>query len=215
MDIVNYLVQNGTLKSPDIVDAFRKIKRIDFLPEEMKHLADEDEALPIGWGQTISQPTVVAFMLELLQSKKGDKILDVGSGSGWTSALLGKIVGKEGKVYAIEIVPELKEFGEKNVSKYGFIKDNIVEFILGNGRVGLEKESPFDKILVSAAANKLPLALKNQLRIGGKIVIPTVNEKQVSFYSQSIWLFQKKNKNNLEKQEYSGFVFVPLINKKN
>ena len=121
MSLIDSLIQQGWLKTPEIIEAFRKIKRIDFLPEDMKDLAELNEALPIGYGQTISQPLVVAFMLELLQPKKGEKILDIGSGSGWTSALLADIVSQKensGKVIAIEFIPELKEFGEKNVAKY-------------------------------------------------------------------------------------------------
>ena len=93
MALIDNLIQEGWLKTPRIIEAFRKIKRVDFLPENIKNLAELNEALPIGYGQTISQPLVVAFMLEQLQPEIGDKILDVGSGSGWTSALLGEIVG--------------------------------------------------------------------------------------------------------------------------
>ena len=92
MALVDILIQGGWLKTPRIIEAFYKIKRKDFLPEEMKDLAELNEALPIGFGQTISQPLVVAFMLELLQPQEGEKILDIGSGSGWTSALLAHIV---------------------------------------------------------------------------------------------------------------------------
>ena len=131
MILIDSLIQEGWLKTPRIIEAFRKVRRIDFLPEDIKNLAELNEALPIGRGQTISQPLVVAFMIEQLQPEPGQKILDVGSGSGWTSALLAEIVGPKGKVIAIEVVPELKEFGEKNVAKYNFIKKGTVEFICG------------------------------------------------------------------------------------
>ena len=97
MALIDSLVEQGWLKTPRIIKAFRKIKRIDFLPEDMKDLAELNEALPIGYGQTISQPLVVAFMLELLEPKPGDKILDIGAGSGWTTALLAEIVSQQGK----------------------------------------------------------------------------------------------------------------------
>src|SRR4030043_301649 len=142
MGLIDSLIKDGWLKTPEIIKAFREIKRVDFMParigyaegvaggpEDMKNLAEINEALPIGYGQTISQPLVVAFLIEQLQPQSGEKVLDIGSGSGWTSALLGNIVGEKGKVIAIEIVPELKEFGEKNISKYNFIKRGIVEFI--------------------------------------------------------------------------------------
>lgn len=202
--LVNSLIKEGWLKTPRIIEAFLKIKRENFLPKDIKDLAEVNEALPIGFGQTISQPLVVAFMLELLQPREGEKILDIGSGSGWTSALLGEIVGKKGKVIAIEIIPELKEFGEKNVAKYNFIEKGIVQFVCADGSKGWEKEAPFDKILVSAEAKTLYLAWREQLKIGGRIVVPIEN---------SIWLFEKKSENNFESKEYPGFVFVPLVEK--
>lgn len=205
MALIETLVEEGWLKTPRIIEAFKKIKRVDFLPESLKNLAELNEALPIGFGQTISQPLVVAFMLELLEPKEGEKILDVGSGSGWTSALLAEIVGERGKVIGIEIIPELKDFGEKNVAKYNFVKKGRVEFVCGDGSKGYEKEAPFDKILVSASVQgKLPEAWKEQLKIGGRIVTPIGN---------SIWLFIKKSKKDFEEFEYPGFVFVPLIEK--
>jgi protein-L-isoaspartate(D-aspartate) O-methyltransferase len=204
MDFVEVLIEEGWLKTPKIIEAFRKIKREDFLPENLKNLAQLNEALPIGYGQTISQPLVVAFMLELLQPNRGEKILDVGSGSGWTSALLGEIVGPEGKVVAMEIIPELKEFGEKNVKKYNFVKEKRVIFICGDGSKGYLPEAPYNKILISASAQKLFPAWKEQLCIGGRIVVPIGN---------SIYLLIKKSENVFEQFEYPGFVFVPLITK--
>jgi len=204
MPLIDSLIKDGWLKTPRIIEAFLKIKRVDFLPEDIKNLAELNEALPIGSGQTISQPLVVAFMLEQLQPEKEDKILDIGSGSGWTTALLAEIIGPKGKVIAIEIVPELKEFGEQNVAKYNFIEKGIVEFICADGSKGYEKEAPFDKILASASAEKIPQAWKDQLKIGGRIVTPI---------GSSIWLFQKKAERKFKETEYPGFAFVPLITK--
>ena len=204
MAFLDELIQRDWLKTENIIEAFKEIKREDFLPEDIKHLADLNEALPIGWGQTISQPLTVAFMLELLKPEKGDKVLDLGSGSGWTTALLAHIVGGEGRVIAIEIIPELKEFGEKNVSKYNFIKKGVVEFICTDGSKGFEKEAPFDKILASATAREIPKSWKEQLKIGGRIVTPV---------GSSVWLFVKKSETEFEETEYPGFVFVPLIEK--
>ena len=205
MTLINNLIDQGWLKTLTIIEAFRKIKRKDFMPEEMLGLADLDRALPIGFNQTISQPLTVAFMLELLQPKLGDKILDIGSGSGWTSALLAEIVGIKGRVWAIELIPELKEFGEKNIAKYNFIKKGIVECVCADGTKGYKKEAPFDKILCSAAAQKeIPLTWKEQLKINGRIV---------SSVDNSIWLFVKKSEKEFEEIEYPGFVFVPLIHR--
>lgn len=204
MLLVEQLIQQGWLKTRRIIEAFGAISRADFLPQDDKNLAEFNEALSIGYGQTISQPLVVVFMLELLQPKPGERILDVGSGSGWTSALLAQIVGNKGKVIALEIVPQLKEFGEKNASKYGFVKKGITQFVLADGSKGYEREAPYDKILCSAAVGEgeIPAAWKNQLKTGGRLVAPLGN---------SIWLFVKKSAIQFETQEYPGFVFVPLV----
>jgi len=204
MALIDSLIKEGWLKTPRIIEAFGKIKRVDFVTKEMKDLAELNEALPIGYGQTISQPLVVAFMLELLQPQPGEKILDVGSGSGWTSALLAETVGEQGKVIAIEVIPELMAFGKSNIEKYNFIKKGIVECLCFDGSKGHNKEAPFDKILASATAREIPSAWKAQLKVSGRIVTPIGN---------SIWLFVKKNQNEFEEIEYPGFVFVPLIEK--
>ena len=218
-DLIENLIEEGWLKTPRIIEAFRKIKRADFLPESLKgdkkKLSQLNEALPIGYGQTISQPLVVAFMLELLAPQAGEKILDIGSGSGWTTCLLSQIVGEKGKVIAIEIIPELKEFGENNVAKYNFIKKGVAEFLCVDGSKGYpdiasrpELAEGFDKILASAAAKELPQAWKDQLKVDGKIVTPI---------GSSIWLFIKNLPTDGRKEfksiEYSGFAFVPLISK--
>lgn len=207
MILIDNLIKEGWLKTPRIIEAFRKIKRVDFLPDDIKNLAELNEALPIGYGQTISQPLTVAFMLEKLQPQPDDKILDIGSGSGWTSALLSEIVGEKGKIIAVEIIPELKEFGEKNTSKYNFVEKGIAKFLSADGSngKGYEKEGPFDKILCSASVQKeIPKFWKEQLKVGGRIVTPIGN---------SIFLIIKKTKTEFEETEYPGFVFVPLIEK--
>ena len=202
--LINHLIQQGYLKTPLIIEAFRKIKREDFVPENLKDEAALNAPLPIGWGQTISQPLTVAFMLELLQPEPGDKILDIGSGSGWQTAMLAYIVSK-GKVFAIERIPQLFKFGKSNVNKYSFIEKKIVNFICGDGNKGLKEEAPFDKIIVAAAAEKIPETWKEQLKIGGRLVTPI---------QSSIWLLIKKSPTDFVEQEFPGFAFVPLISDK-
>ncbi len=202
MDLIDILIKEKYLKTERIINAFRGINREDFLPEGMKNLSKENSALPIGFGQTISQPLTVAFMLELLSPKEGEKILDIGSGSGFSTALLSFIVKEKGRVFGMEIIPELLRFGEKNVSKYNFIKKGIAFFVLGDGKMGYEREAPFDKILCSASSKKVPSALKKQLKIGGKIVIPL---------KSSIFLFEKKTEKEFKETEFYGFSFVPLV----
>jgi protein-L-isoaspartate(D-aspartate) O-methyltransferase len=217
MTLVDSLIKDGWLRTPRIIKAFKKIHRSDFLPEDSKDFAEVNSAFPIGFGQTISQPLVVAFMLEKLQPLRGEKILDVGSGSGWTTALLAEIVGSKGKVIGVEVIKELRDFGHINVAKYNFIKKGIVEFALGDGSKGFEAEAPFNKILCSATAKEVPQAWKDQLKLEGRIVTPI---------GTSIWLFIKQYSTTAESSkdkgkpeiefaefEYPGFVFVPLIEK--
>ena len=203
--LIDSLIEDGWLKTPRIIEAFRKIKRADFMSDDIKNLAELNEALPIGYGQTISQPLTVAFMLEQLQPEPCQKILDIGSGSGWTSALLAHIVGLEGKVIAIEIIPKLKEFGKRNTAKYNFVEKGIVKFICADASKGYKKEAPYDRILASAAVQEeIPQVWKEQLKVNGRIVTPIRN---------SIWTLIKKSKKDFEEIEHPGFAFVPLISK--
>jgi len=202
--LIENLIKDGFLKNPLVINAFQKIDRSNFVIEYLKNDAYANAPLGIGFGQTISQPLTVAFMLELLDAQPGQKVLDVGSGSGWTTALLAEIVGEKGKVYGIEIIPELYEFGKANVMRFSYLKKGIVEMFCGNGIYGLKEKSPFDRILCSAEAKEIPSAFKEQLKIGGKIVLPMKN---------SLWLITKRGEDKFETEEYPGFVFVPLIEK--
>jgi len=197
--LIQNLIKDGCLKTSAIIEAFQEIDRKDFIPEELKYAAYEDRPLPIGRGQTISQPRVVAFMLELLEPKKGEKIMDVGSGSGWQSALLANIIGQEGRVVAIERIPEIYRIGKDNCKKYGF---KNIEFIQGDATVVQKKKGYFDKIVVAAAARKVPESLKYQLKVGGRMVIPI---------RSSIFLLIKESEQGYIKKEFRGFLFVPLI----
>jgi protein-L-isoaspartate(D-aspartate) O-methyltransferase len=203
--IIDELIREGYLKSHHIIRAFSEIDRTDFVPQELKLEAYRNVALPIGYGQTISQPLTVAFMLELLDPRTGQKILDVGSGSGWTTALLSQIVGERGKVIALERVGELMEFGKNNVEKYSFVKKGTAEFHQADGSAGFPERSPFDRILVSAASQNIPEDLKRQMKIRGKMVIPIKN---------SIFYIERKSEDDFFQEEYPGFSFVPLITTK-
>lgn len=182
-----------------IEDAFQKIHREDFVPESLKGQADIDAPLPIGFGQTISQPYTVRLMLEWLDAKPGEKILDVGSGSGWTTALLSRIVGPKGKIFAVEIIPDLMKFGRNNCKNAG-IKN--AQFFRAGKRYGLPKYSPFDRILVSASADELPMELIDQLKINGKLIIPVQDD---------IMEITKISKRDIASTAHPGFIFVPLV----
>lgn len=186
--LVKSLIDHGTLKTPAIVNAFTKIDRKDFVPETHRDQTYVDAPLPIGAEQTISQPSTVAFMLELLEPRAGQTILDVGSGSGWTTALLGHIAGAHGYVYGVEIIDELVSFGRGNLAKYK-LQASIQK---SGATLGLPERAPFDRILVSAAADRFPDELFSQLANEG-IMVLVIRDSVVRL------------------QKFPGFAFVPLM----
>ena len=198
-DLVEHLINHNAMHSNNTIEAFKNIDRLNFVLD--KNLSDvyEDHPLQIGHNQTISQPTTVAMMLEMLSPQKGEKVLDIGSGSGWTTALLSYIVGEKGSVIGLERITELVKFGEKNLQKYAFKNSKIIQ---ASNKLGLVGEK-FDRILVSAAADEFPAELTHQLKPNGKLVIPVKN---------SIYEITKKENGELEGIEHYGFSFVPLIN---
>ncbi len=197
-ELIDSMILRGMLGSPHIIDAFREIDRKDFVPESFEEHIYVDAPLPIGNNQTISQPSTVAFMLEKLEPREGDKVLDIGSGSGWTTALLCHIAGDKGSVVGLERMDELVEKGKKNLSRFSF---NHCRIQKAGDTLGLPGEQ-FDKILVSASADEIPEELFSQLKIGGILVIPVRN---------SIFKFKKVSDTEVTKEEFYGFVFVPLI----
>ena len=197
-NLIDHLCANGVLRTPKIIEAFEKVDRKNFILDEYAQMAYDDNALPIGHGQTISQPYTVAFMLELLAPKVDENILDVGSGSGWTTALLAHIVGTEGRVWGTEIVPELVTFGSKNLKKYPYKHAEILQA----KELGLKEHAPYDKILVSAASEVLPRELVGQLKIGGTMVMPI---------KTAVWKVVRKSKTRERVEKHEGFAFVSLI----
>jgi protein-L-isoaspartate(D-aspartate) O-methyltransferase len=197
-ELVDAMISSGTLQTPSIIDAFREVDRKYFVPKVWSNEAYMDNPLPIGDGQTISQPSTVAFMLEKLAPKKGDKVLDIGSGSGWTTALLCHIVGEEGSVTGLERVTALVQMGQENLSKFDLAHGCIKH---AANQLGIPGEQ-FDRILVSAAAEEIPEELFAQLKVGGTLVIPVEN---------SIYQCTKLSEEEIKIEEFYGFVFVPLI----
>ncbi len=182
-----------------IEEAFRTVRRANFVTPELREEADVDAPLPIGFGQTISQPTTVKFMLSWLGAMPGDEVLDVGSGSGWTTALLAHIVGPQGVVYAVERIPQLVEFGRENCHRLGI--ENVFFFQAGR-ECGLREHAPYARILVSASAQKLPVGLLNQLTITGRMVIPV---------KYDILEITKTAEDEYRTRSHPGFAFVPLV----
>lgn len=202
-ELIENLKSLGVLKTPRIIEAFSENDRKKFIPKTYQDDAYLDVPLQIGSGQTISQPYTVALMMEFLDPRPGHKILDIGFGSGWTTAILAHIVGAKGRVYGLEIVKEIFELGEKNLKKLNY---QNIELINKSGREGLSDAAPFDRILVSAAAEDIPEKLKNQLAIGGIMVIPVGSE-----FSCSLIRLEKKSASKFETESYPGFAFVPFI----
>ncbi len=196
--LIQLMKRKRMLNSRIIEEAFRNIDRSDFVPAGMQMYRYEDIPLPIGGGQTISQPSTVAFMLELLDVHAGQEILDIGCGSGYTTALLSYLTGKEGKVWGIERISELLITASENLS--GYNKDNY-EILSAGVELGIPGRS-FDRILVSAAARVFPAGLLDQLNKSGKIVIPI---------RESVYLYEKTGSGEILSKEYYGFSFVPLI----
>jgi len=189
--------------SKEIISSFEKVRREDFVPEDMKKIAYEDTSLPIGEGQTISQPYTIAVMLSLLDLKKGQKILEIGSGCGYVLALVSELIGKGEKVYGIEIIKSLFEKYAENLRNYKNIK-----VYNRNGFLGLEEEAPFDRIILSAGYREIPKPLITQLKDGGIIVAPIGTS-----YEQALMAFEKNNEKLEMKKEIKGFIFVPLVEK--
>ncbi len=182
-----------------IISAFKKIKREDFVLEDYKDEVYEDIPLPIPAGQTISQPTTVVIMLDALELKESDKVLEIGAGSGYNAALMGKICSK-GKVVSIEFSKELYDFAGKNIEKAGL--ENVI-IINGDGTKGYVKESPYDKIICTAAIPEIPREWKEQLKKEGVIIAPVGPQ-----HSQKITKLKKSGKGE-EIKDLGDFVFVP------
>ncbi len=198
--LINEMISKGVLQTPKIINAFEKIDRKYFVPQEFADLTYIDRPLPIGENQTISQPSTVAFMLELLQADQGDTILDIGSGSAWTTAILCYIVGDTGTVLGLERVDTLVKIGQNNLAQFHF--DNHCKIQKADAdSLGISGKE-FDKILVSASAPEIPSELFAQLKLNGILLIPIKN---------SIFKFTKINETHIESQEFPDFVFVPLI----
>jgi protein-L-isoaspartate(D-aspartate) O-methyltransferase len=201
-ELVERLIKIGVLKTPGLIEAFLKNDRQNFVPKIYSERTYENNPISIGFGQTISQPSTVAFMMELLQPKSGDKILDVGFGSGWTSGILSVSVGTKGSVLSVEIVPEVYKFGKGNLSKYhyrniGFFQGSWTELA----------PDKFDCILVSAAADStVPQKIASFLKVEGRLVIPVK-----CFSGQSIRLIYKRSETEFDEYNYPGYIFVPLV----
>ena len=187
------------IRDARVLEAMGSIERELFVPEKLRSLAYEDRPLSIGEGQTISQPYMVAFMTQLLSLKGTERVLEIGTGSGYQTAVLGKLAAE---VYSIEIIPKLSERAKILLVQLGF--DNV-HLKVGDGFFGWAEQGPFDAILVTAAAPKIPEPLWRQLREGGRLIMPLGAERQ----SQTLVRVTKSDGKQVV-EELTGVVFVPL-----
>lgn len=202
--LVSVLEQKG-ITDKNVLEAIRKIPRHLFLNSGFEDYAYQDKAFPIGAGQTISQPYTVAFQSQMLEVKKDDKVLEIGTGSGYQTAVL---FAMGAKVYSVERQNELFKATSLLLPKLG-IRPKHLSF--GDGYKGLPNYAPFDSIIVTAGAPMIPKPLMAQLKIGGRLVIPVGKESE----SQIMTLLIRKNETKFEKQEFGEFRFVPLLENKN
>ena len=191
----------GTDKlSPQVIDAMRQTPREEFVPADMQPYAYDNGPLPIGQGQTISQPYIVALMTELLQLEKEHSVLEIGTGSGYQTAILSQLVKQ---VYTIELVKELGEAAAERLQRLHY--HNVVTRI-GNGYLGWPEHAPYDGIIVTAAASHIPQALIKQLKPGGRMVIPV----GLPYMHQELMLIEKDKEDNTHVKDILGVAFVPL-----
>jgi len=187
------------IKEERVLAAMAKVPREEFVPADARPSAYEDGPLPIGYDQTISQPYVVAFMTEQLRPKRSDRVLEIGSGSGYQAAILGELVAE---VYTIEIVEPLAKSAEATLQRLGY---SNVHIKVGDGYKGWSEEAPFDAIIVTCAPEKVPQPLVDQLKDGGRMVIP-VGER----FAQQLYLLEKKN-GQLKESITLPVRFVPML----
>lgn len=197
------IVEAKGITDQKVLNAIRTIPRHLFLDSGFEDHAYQDKAFPIGADQTISQPYTVAFQTELLQVKPNDKILEIGTGSGYQTAVL---LHLKAKVYTIERQQELFKKTKLFFAKMNYRPKKV---IFGDGYKGLPEEAPFDGIIVTAGAPEVPKALLSQLKVGGRLVIP------VGVAEQVMTLYLRKSEKEFEKQELGAFRFVPLLEDKN
>ena len=212
-DLIQKLVRNGILRSPNVIEALRRVPREPFLPEPVKSSAATDCPLPIGSGQTASAPHMVSIMDEALELEVGHKVLEVGGGSGWHASTIAEIVApsdtsKEswGHVYTIERIAELAAVAKQNITEAGY--GDRVTVIHQDGTVGYPQKAPYDRILVAAAGPAVPKPLINQLKDGGVLLVPVGGVQ----YYQTLVRVRKKGVTIVE-ENLGGVAFVPLLGK--
>ena len=189
------------IKSQAIIDAMLEVDRHMFVPDHQKKSAYSDRPLPIGYNQTISQPYIVAYMTEKLKVGRNHKVLEIGTGSGYQAAILSKLCKD---VYTIEIIPELAQIASKALIAQDF---NNIFFKTGDGYNGWVEEAPFDRIIVTAAPDKIPEKLIDQLKPDGRMIIPVGDPLSIQY----LWVVTKQEGARYKKQKILPVRFVPMV----
>ena len=199
--MVERQIQYRGVKDTLVLNAMRKVPRHEFVPANLKHVAYSDRPLPIGKNQTISQPYIVALMTEYLGLKGGEKVLEIGTGSGYQAAVLAEIAQQ---VYSIEIIPSLGIAAKKKLQAMDYKNIHVT---IGDGYLGLPDEAPFDGVIVTAAPDHIPQPLIDQLKTGGRMIIPVGN------YHQELILITKLANGKIKKKSVLPVIFVPMTGK--
>jgi protein-L-isoaspartate(D-aspartate) O-methyltransferase len=199
MEMVERQIRRRGVMDRDVLDAMERVPRHEFVPDQYRSQAYADHPLPIGYGQTISQPYIVALMTELLALRPGYRVLEIGTGSGYQAAILGEIVGE---VYTVEIVAALAAEAGERLARLGC---SNVRVRCGDGYFGWEEHAPYDAIIVTAAADEVPPPLLEQLKDGGKLVVPIGPPGGY----QTLWEITKTG-GEIRRRDVTGVLFVPL-----
>jgi len=198
--LIRSLKRSSLITSKEVEEAFLAFPRYEFVLERYRDAACEDTPVPTLDGQTVSQPSIVAYMIRMLDLRRGQKVLEIGTGSGWNACLMARLV-YPGEVISIEINPRLAEFARKNVEKFGVPN---VRIVVADGSCGYESEAPYDRIVATAAYPRVPLELVEQLNEGGKLLAP---EGELSF--QHLVLIEKKRE-GVRRRVLIPCIFVPM-----
>ncbi len=204
-DLVEKLKRKDYLEKPETIEAFETVPREEFIPSKYEKQAYVDRPLSIGEGQTISAPSMIAIMLEVLKVEEGQKILEIGTGSGYNAALMAEMVGEDGKIFSVERLTDIAEFGRRNLEDAGY--GDLVEVLVGDGTTGLEEEAPYDRIIVTACSPKVSDDLIEQLKVGGILAAPVGSH----YRGQRLLEVQKESEDETDVNRHTSCAFVPLI----
>jgi len=204
-ELVEKLCNHGYIMTKKVKQAMLNVPREEFMPPEIRAYAYLDRPLPIGKGQTISAPHMVAIIAEKLELNEGMNILEIGTGFGYNAAVVSEIIGVSGHVYTLERIPSLAEKAKENLKETGY--NHQVTVILQDGTLGYPEKAPFDRIYGTASAPNIPKPLKKQLKIGGKLIIPLGSDN----YFQELVSVQRISKDEFKSKDLGGVAFVPMI----